>query len=375
LRRPIYLTFNDHPSGIYTSQVTDVIRFLKEDLKVEIRLLAMISLRGFASGRRRIKQECPDAIVLPMFPGVARWRTNRYALKVMFAIMKPGMIIGRSVLATQLALFNRGTAKVVYDGRGAIKAEWSEYDVVKDKRLISEIGDLEKEVVLKSDFRIAVSMNLVNYWRSEYSYSENNHVVIPCTLAASFEKVVLAQGDISGARQKLGLKADDIVFVYSGSVSGWQGFSMIADFMRPVLKGAANNKLVFLSDRDLNIDRLMQEFPAQVVVRRLHPAEVSSFMIAGDYGLLIREPSVTNKVASPVKFAEYLACGLRVIISPDLGDYSDFVRRHDCGWVIGDKIGIIGQDMSSRSKVRSVALQYFTKTAHRQDYEKVLGIM
>jgi hypothetical protein len=35
----------------------------------------------------------------------------------------------------------------------------------------------------------------------------------------------------------------------------------------------------------------------------------------------------TNKIASPVKFAEYLTCGLNIIISNNLGVYTDFTLK------------------------------------------------
>ncbi len=53
-----------------------------------------------------------------------------------------------------------------------------------------------------------------------------------------------------------------------------------------------------------------------------------------DYGLLLREKSITNKVASPVKFAEYLYAGLRVLISPEIGDYSEMVSYYNLGHVV-----------------------------------------
>ena len=75
-----YLTYNDPPSGIYFSQVTDVCRFLKNEMNVNIRLVTFISIRGFLKKRKRIKQELSDAMVLPMFPKVINWKLNKWML-------------------------------------------------------------------------------------------------------------------------------------------------------------------------------------------------------------------------------------------------------------------------------------------------------
>jgi glycosyltransferase involved in cell wall biosynthesis len=51
-------------------------------------------------------------------------------------------------------------------------------------------------------------------------------------------------------------------------------------------------------------------------------------------GLLLREDTLTNRVASPVKFAEYLRCGLPVILTPYIGDFYGLVRSEDVGRAI-----------------------------------------
>jgi hypothetical protein len=59
----IYFTYNDLPSGIYSSQVIDVCRFIRNEQKQKIRLLALISIRDFFKNKRIIKRQLPDAIV------------------------------------------------------------------------------------------------------------------------------------------------------------------------------------------------------------------------------------------------------------------------------------------------------------------------
>ena len=41
--------------------------------------------------------------------------------------------------------------------------------------LLSNIFNLEKESVLSSDFQIAVSKQLVNYWKQEFNYEKINN--------------------------------------------------------------------------------------------------------------------------------------------------------------------------------------------------------
>lgn len=366
-----YLTFNDPPSGIFSSQVVDVVNFLRQELKSEMRLVSFISLRKFKVNRRKIKDECSDAIVIPMIPGLRRWKLNRYLLRVLCYTGKPDAIIARSVLATHLA-FESGIKEIIYDGRGAISAEWHEYNVVTDAGMLSKIQHLEKIAILNATFRIAVSSQLVKYWQHAYDYADNRNVIIPCTLNKAFEKIEITEVHISAQREKLNFSSGDIVFVYSGSVAGWQSFSLLDSFIKPHLQKSKNIKLLFLSDMDDNIKNLMKEFPSQVSRYKVDPREVPKYLMAGDYGILIREQSITNQVASPVKFAEYLACGLKVIISENLGDYSTFISDNECGHVYTQFHIPSPVTFPEKQKNRLLALKKFTKKSLVSEYERLL---
>jgi glycosyltransferase involved in cell wall biosynthesis len=306
-----------------------------------------------------------------MFPGVQRWRLNTFVLTILTLIYKPTTIIGRSVLATQLALILKHKSrikKVVYDGRGAITAEWKEYHVVTNEKLVSEIFELEKEVVLKADYRIAVSEQLVNYWKKEFKYRETNHVIIPCTLNKIYEDILISPESIEQTRRSIGLNKDDVAFIYSGSIAGWQSFDLLNDFIKPLLVEHPQTKLIFLAHKDEHILKLEYEFSNRVFCFHVKPNEVPQYLLAADYGLLIREQTITNQVASPVKFAEYLACGLPVIISENLGDYSDFVVKNNCGHLLNE----FNFQTSNKAVIKSIALNHFKKSVFINEYKKVV---
>lgn len=368
----LYLTYNDLPSGIYSSQVIDVVKFIKNELKTEIKLVAFISLRGFSDNKKKILNEIPDAIVAPMFPGVKRWRINSFKLKNICKKINPEMIIGRSILATNLALKTK-VKNIVYDGRGAIAAEWKEYGVINDPKMLEESSELEKTAILQSSFRISVSDQLITHWRNEYNYNNDKHVVIPCTLNRPFETVIISQENISQSRKKLGLNTEDTVFIYSGSLAGWQSFDILYKFIHPILKNSSNNKLVFLSSPDKHITDLEKEFPGKIICKKVSPSEVPELLIAGDYGLLIREESITNLVASPVKYAEYLACGLKVIISNQLGDYTHFTKKNNLGVLYSDFSAPEKISLQQKQTIKLMALTHFTKKSYLKMYEKVIN--
>lgn len=369
-----YLTFNEAPSGIFSSQVVDVVKFFNIDLKTEVRLLAFISLRGYFLNRKKIKQQLPDAIVLPMYPKMQNWRRNKFLLNLFFLIHKPEKILARSVIATKLAFEIKRKTKVIYDGRGAIEAEWREYKVVTDKKLLNSISVYEKEVILNSDSRIAVSNELVSFWKEKYSYTGSEHVIIPCTLNNDFERINISSETILQKRKELGIDETDTVFVYSGSVAGWQSFELLFLFIEPVLRNK-NNKIVFFSPEDPGIEKIKKLFPNQVIRKHLNSRFVSEYLLVGDYGLLIRENSLTNKVASPVKYAEYLASGLKVIISENLGDYTQLSRQKKWGTVFNDfNDSVIKPNLLEKQKLSKDAIQFFSKKNYKEQYQELINV-
>lgn len=372
-----YLTYNEAPSGIFSSQVIDVVKFLGNNFNEEVKLVAFISLRGFTKSKRQIKQELPNALVLPMFPKMNNWEKNKFLLSFYYSIYKPKKIISRSVMATKLALLmrdNNKCSKVVYDGRGAIEAEWKEYNVITDDKLLKSICDFENDAILRSDFRIAVSNALVDFWRINFSYSGNDHVIIPCTLNSDFENVKLSDQIISKKRLELNLHSNNTVFVYSGSVAGWQSFEILFSFIEPILKKSGNNKIVFFSPQNSNLEKLQNLFPDQIVRKHLSSDKVADYLIVGDYGLLIRENSVTNQVASPVKYAEYLACGLKVIISENLGDYTKLSAQKNWGYVYTNfNDSMVKPDLAEKQNISQEAISFFSKKNYLSQYKQLLS--
>lgn len=374
MKKVVYLTFNDAPSGIYAGQVIDVCRYWKEELKFDVQLIAFISLRGFGTNKKRLKKEFPGAIVLPMVPKARNWKLNKFLLGQFIRKIDPAVIVGRGAFATALAFNFRKNRKVCFDGRGAYYAELNEYNVVPDEKVKREIQSLERNVVLESDFRVAVSQQLVEYWKENFNYSGGKHVVIPCTLNSGGAQTgtLTEQAMI---REKFGYDPTDVIIVYSGSAAGWQSLKMLDDALLPAFKLVGNLKLLLLVHDVPEDFQLMKLYPARVKKAWLKPEEVMKTIVCCDYGWLVREKSETNRVASPVKFAEYLAAGLHVIISPGLGDYPGFVTQHNAGFVWEGNTALMFSPVAPDEKKRMTALarQFFTKEVYKDQYLRLLA--
>ncbi len=372
----VYLTYNDAPGGVYWSQVTDVVAYLNTLGGARVRLVALVSARDYFGIRRKIRAQAPDALVLPMVPGVKRWRANRFLVYALCRFMRPSAIMARGVMGTWMALRARDrglVAKVCFDARAAYAAEWEEYRIIDDDAFIGQFRALEAEAVATADMRLAVSHALVQHWRERYTYEGDGHVVIPCTLGRAHAAVA------DGAPAPRPLPAtgeEDVLLAYAGSSAGWQSFGLLNALLRNALAEQPRLKVLFLSQMDPGIDALVKDLPGRVARQWVPAHDVPQWLRGCDAALLVREHTITNRVASPTKFAEYLACGLPVLISEGIGDFSAAVATEGLGVVcpLGAPLPYVQRNNAAqRGRLRAYALDHFTKESYRAAYTQLLG--
>lgn len=366
----IFLTFGEQPSGVLISQGFDVVKLLKERFGADIRLVCFVSLRGFGATRAYIRTYQADALVLPMFPKLKNWGLNYITLWILSFFIDTKVIISRNIWATALALRLRNggrSQKVCYDGRGAYSAETREYNVIPDASVAEQVAEIEKKCVREADFRIAVSSELVKYWEKEFGYKGNHQVIIPCTLSNDFAKISSDSiiRDRDEIRTALNWGVGDTVLVFSGSTAGWQSLELLNEILATYLPQKKDLRILFLSKESKEITELSERFPGQVIRKWLSHQEVGKYLNACDYGILIREQSITNQVAAPTKFAEYLMCGLKVLISEKMGDYSRFTEEHQCGIVVNaeniNHLHLTPARIEEKLKIAETGIMYFSK--------------
>lgn len=370
----IYLTYNDQPSGIYNSQVIDVVKYMNSIQGAEkVKLIALISIRSFFNSKKKIKQRLPEATVLPMIPKPGLWRLNYFILSLLISDKK---IMARGPFAASLALRLKKAGKinkVIFDARGAYKAELNEYDVVQNETIKREIGEIEKDVVLNSDFRLSVSEALVKYWKKELDYNSDKHIIVPCTLSSDFVFEFPSEEKLKQTKSEIGFNENDLVVVYSGSSAGWQSFSLVEKMLTKIFEGNPNAKLLWLTNHLNENSEFVKRFKDRIKTAWVNPEEVKRYLLSGDHGILFRENSVTNQVASPVKFAEYLSCGLNVVISENLGDFSDFVKKNNCGSV-GEISSLSLVNYETKLQNHKLAMQVLRKENYKGVYLKLLQV-
>jgi glycosyltransferase involved in cell wall biosynthesis len=251
----------------------------------------------------------------------------------------------RGPQATHLALAMRAAdprVRVIFDCRGINGIEYlyvrgfptaeAAPRGVREAALVLE--STEREAARHADAVICVSDAMRGYIVDQWQAEREKISVVPCcTDVPSGEQI---RGWREQVRAQFGL-ADSMVFAYCGSLEAWQQPRACIRAFAAIRNRWPHAHFLAITTHPERMQRLLDEGAVPVEGRTVVSVaqhEVARYLAAADAGFLFRERSDVNAVASPVKFAEYLAAGVPVLISEGVGDYSGVVRSQGLGVVV-----------------------------------------
>ncbi len=381
-KKVTYLTFGNQDAGVFSSYVTDVCAYMGDKFDPDIRVISFISVRGYFKVRKKRKALYANTAILPMFPKLKYWKWNLITLWFLWPFIGSKKVIALSPIAANLGLKMRQRGWVntlIYDAEGATSAEWREYDVVQDSYMTHQIHTLEEMAVNKSDHRKTVSSKMRNYWKREFGYTANDEIIVPCTLNSVFIKDMERAEGLKQLRLDWGYTEEDVIFVYAGSTAQWQSFDLVDETFTKLLALNPTYKVLFLAKVNLEDLQCYTGNEGRLKKGWLDFEKVPQVLSMCDYGILLRRPSVTNEVAAPTKFAEYVSCGLKVLISPGIGDYSEFAVDYDCGFLVetGDETflqSLSGTTYQTKKRLNHLAIRNFTNDNFEKELSKLTTI-
>jgi len=316
-----YFLYDEGYSGVIESQALDVVRFFNNETECDSVLIAALPFRSHRKVRRQFQESLGKGVfsiiaVPQRLQNILQWlEVIRLARRLKKA--KVDLVVCRNALACSFALRARkmlGTSiklKVCYDGRGALKAEANEYNVYPGF-LKPLLFASERHAVLNSDIRISVSQELVAWWKSEYGYDAEDHIVIPTTISTLHQNFN-PDRHRKEWREKFSFNEDDIVMAFAGGKADWQGMGFWLPHMHEWLRKMPKLKLLLLTPENPSVVDISREFPSRVTNTFVAHFDVLKALSSADFGILWRTPNTTNLVASPTKLSEYVQAGLVVV--------------------------------------------------------------
>ncbi|KAA3438554.1 glycosyltransferase [Rufibacter hautae] len=218
-----------------------------------------------------------------------------------------------------LKLHHRKT-KVVLDVHGVVPEELAFSGELKKSRLFSWV---EQEAVPYVDTFIYVTHKMKGYYLQKHPGIRNrNHLVysIKPNMPAGLD-----QGLLDKTREELDLTGSEVVFIYSGSAQKWQNVDLMFQCIQRLQN--PNYRFIILSGEVEAVKAVAEQVSVNTnsfIFRSVPPSMLGYYYALADYGFILRDDHILNRVASPTKLMEYLYFGLTPIVKlQDIGDFAD----------------------------------------------------
>jgi len=149
--------------------------------------------------------------------------------------------------------------------------------------------------------------------------------------------VVLCAVDL-GRFRPAPVRRDQPTLVYSGSVGTWYDLDAMLQLFAATQALVPGLRLLVLNRSDHQLVRSALKRHSinepQVELRAIDFADVPTMVASAHVGLCLLRRVGSKSGSSPIKVAEYLACGLPVIVDAGQGDIPDLLLRYRAGHVM-----------------------------------------
>jgi hypothetical protein len=244
--------------------------------------------------------------------------------------------------------------KVIVDVRGAGLEELTLYfNGAFWKKVLKKINYKIALSRLKKFSRItAVSESLKEYLVNSWAIKKEKISVVHCLAGKEF---TFDEAKRKKTRESLGISEDTKLLVFStGGNAGWQNTN--------TLKAVISEKWTIL-----NLSKEQIHEP-HVISKYIPYEEVPAYLNAADAAVIFRDKTSVNKVACPVKFCEYVCCGLPVISDEGVDLIMDYIKSNQADGIIKKPAEIhqlnldvlIGPDRASRAAKAQLKFGYQT---------------
>ena len=266
-----------------------------------------------------------------------RWRPVRYhkrppILSTAFDVLQgaraldrelrrvPSAIVHvRSYVPAQMAMLSRRAehAPLVFDIRGFWADERVEGALWRDDGALYRVAKRrERAFFARADVIVTLtnaSVPIIREWLNDgYRPIE---VIPTCTDVQAY----------AGTRSR----QSEPHVVWVGSMGTWYRFDLAVRFAR-----VAGFPLTVLTRQ---IDEARSQADGGADVGFVAPEELPTALHAGDIGLCFYRPGFARLACSPTRFAEYLAAGMPVAVTPAIGDLEEIVEREQVGVVVREE--------------------------------------
>ncbi|OEU70793.1 MAG: hypothetical protein BA863_01365 [Desulfovibrio sp. S3730MH75] len=338
-------------SGVLHSQVLSVARFLSESGFECLFVGCEVSdEKATEAGKKVFDVYGIQAFIYGIHSEkhgyVGRLLTARKVYRLTQALVRsfrPTHVYSRSLVGSAYARRIAADSDVIsiFDVRGASSEE------VKLKRASGGlrywyIRYLEKKEFRKADRLSCVSKNLRGYIGAQVG-RKTISVIPSCVDQNKFFFDREARKEI---RAGYGLADDCKLICYCGGLSAWQRVGDIISLFEKLTGSNTQYRFLFVTKQTQQLQKLLGTTTLSkesYFVESCAQDEVYRYLSAADAGIIMRDDTVVNNVASPIKIGEYLGCGLPIILTKGIGDFSELIPQAGIGLLLDEAVDLVGQ--------------------------------
>ena len=212
--------------------------------------------------------------------------------------------------------------KIYYWMQGAVPEE--SYMRNGSRLRLTILSFIERVALKLANGYIFVSSYMKEYIQNKHKSKFEPSIIVPC---------------VSDLQYNGAIKERDS-FVYIGGMSVWQRVDKMLLIFKEIKKSKKDAKFYIATNelqkaKELIDKTLPKELHSSIILTSFNKRdEIEEFLSTKEYGFLIRDDSIVNYVSSPIKLAEYLSCGVNVIVSSSVKSYAPLVKSYSAGVVV-----------------------------------------
>ncbi len=369
-KKLVYICDGISPAVI--SQVVELLKVFSERKYFE-EVILLLGLKDFANIEKINKLFKDSAFLIYFFKTYPNYSFYNFISKFQLEFL----LRKNNLLNKEFVFHIRGErmSSLLYK---ILKYNYNEYNIITDIRGVS-IEETKEFYRGNFIFKYLKILTYKNYYRhlkennkistvTKYlkDYLVKNHnldskkiIITPCLASDKFvynNKVRMRK------RSELQLLKNEILFVFStGGNQDWQNFDTVN---RIAEKGY---KILNLSKKNIKHSNVINKFVSY--------NEMPEYLCAADFAIIFRERKMTSNVACPIKFCEYVCCGLPVIANDSVFMINDFINKYKSGIII-ESLDFLNEKIISdllrldRNYISKIARENFSVNKIIENYWK-----
>ena len=214
---------------------------------------------------------------------------------------------------SRVFLFLKKDNEIILDTHGAVVEEMNFYNKTIKGKILKY---LEYRLFFLLKKVIFVNNSMKEYYENKYPSLKLKEILVYPIIELEDSKI---NEEIRKPEELENISRVNII--YSGNLQKWQNIDLMLKKLKEVEND--NYNYIFLTGQISEFRKKIEEYKIQnYILKSVLPEELKNYYHYCDYGLLLRDEHILNKVANPTKLSEYMEYGLVPIVKyEDIGDY------------------------------------------------------